>query len=151
MPLATALLVLVLQAAQGTLASSSASGCAGVVSELGGPPAVCCTLGCGQSRKACAETPDVCEGSRRGDETTKQSARRALQKNALARLDEHAPAADVLLLPLTARACSFCACTFDQTAARRPSEKPTSRVLTPAASWDACSHPTLHSAPPAPS
>lgn len=32
---------------------------------------ICCTAGCGQSRKQCAETADVCDGTRRGDQTTK--------------------------------------------------------------------------------
>ena len=38
----------------------------------------CCTGGCGQSRAQCAETADVCNGFRKGDETTKANCVRAL-------------------------------------------------------------------------
>ena len=48
-------------------ASASASLCTasgGVISDpADGPPAVCCTSGCGQSRAQCAETDDVCKGT----------------------------------------------------------------------------------------
>eukprot|EP00316_Scyphosphaera_apsteinii_P012138 CAMPEP_0119322092 /NCGR_PEP_ID=MMETSP1333-20130426/57266_1 /TAXON_ID=418940 /ORGANISM="Scyphosphaera apsteinii, Strain RCC1455" /LENGTH=419 /DNA_ID=CAMNT_0007329235 /DNA_START=18 /DNA_END=1277 /DNA_ORIENTATION=+ len=42
----------------------------GVVSSDG---ATCCTTGCGQSRNQCTETDDVCKGTRRGDQTTKDN------------------------------------------------------------------------------
>ena len=62
--------------------------CKGHLDETG---SVCCTAGCGQSRVQCAETADVCSGSRRGDLTTKANCVRAAPRSGHAHLAHTTP------------------------------------------------------------